>query len=378
MLSLLFSRQSFSQEQESGMIRFIMNHTMEADSNDINKVLADTKYFPLSKFYLAAELHQSAANPLIQFALIKKLQAIAGLKYVILEMSHPAAFIFNQYLENGDSTYIQSKVSDFRHSYWLLKNLYNLNSQLPPAQRIRFLGVDVGSMNLYAYRYCMTYFSDLINSQNNTDPLAALLAKAGNEKSIKELEAIHVQVRDLLVKSPAHYRQLLSNDYKDLLAIAHNKFRDRGIRDDEMFANFKNICAVFSLPPSETFFASFGASHVSIMKEEGKFVHLLDQYYHQQGEKGLCIIGIQYFNSWSLNGTRKIENDGIIPSYGSYKKKNVALLQVLDSCQQRLHKPIGIFIPPATPPENVFQNTPLQKLDILLLCKNFRALDQYH
>lgn len=314
--------------QDNPVLDHIRVHRIETDSSTIDNDLAKMTAFPVKRFYLMAELHGVNATPVIQLALIRKIKAVTGLRFIILEMSHSNAFILNRYLQTGNKAFF-SQITDARRSFWFVKNLYEMNQLLKPEDQLRFIGVDVEYSNLVVYQRAIRIMLDTLKTKTNDDPLNALLEQGLVEQQISRYKTLNAGIRTLLEQKSNHYKQLLAGDYNDLLMIVRNEFTKKGMsRDNEMFANFKNnVHEVFGLGETEPFFASFGASHVSLVTDN-KFVHALSGMYNNPAQQ-LCIIGTQYFNSYLVDGTVLVENDGIVPAYGSYKKRNEQMLNVL-------------------------------------------------
>lgn len=346
---------------------YIQDNKIETDSSIIDNDLSKMTAFPVKRFYLMAELHGVNATPVIQLALIRKIKAVTGLRFIILEMSHSNAFILNRYLQTGNAAFF-AQITDARRSFWFVRNLYEMNQLLKPEEQLRFIGIDVEYSNLVVYQRAMRIMLDTLKSKTNDDPLIALLEQGLVEQSISRYKTLNAGIKTLLEQKNDHYKQLLAGDYNDLLMIVRNEFTKKGMsRDEEMFANFKNnVHGVFGLGEAEPFFASFGASHVSLVTNN-KFVHALSGMYNEPVQQ-LCVIGTQYFNSYSVDGTVLIENDGIIPAYGTYKKRNEQMLNVLQQSWAQNDKRI-VVVPLGE--INKSQAGILQKLDMLIMVRNF-------
>lgn len=159
------------------------------------------------RLILLGEVHGIAVGQELDFALLRMLNAKAGVRYYLGEFDPAQAAQFNAYLDTGDEKHLQRVFA-----YWSTENaqwgnaefmqkirrIKDLNSALPPANKIRFIGMDrVQDMPLMAAHLDQilatlpanawpgqialleTLKSDVARSQNATDaplPRAAVEA----------------------------------------------------------------------------------------------------------------------------------------------------------------------------------------------------------
>jgi len=377
LLALLFYGVTASYSQTDAydcVATYLKQHTNTADSTNLAQVLTQSIDLPKAGFYLMAELHGVNATPIVQLALIKKLSAASGLKYVILEMSHSNAFLMNKYLETGDAAYFKS-LTDARRCRWLLDSLIILNRSLQPQQQIRFIGIDMEYNNISVYRKAMEILLDVLKQKTGEDRLLSVLQDATREQSERKYVKLNEEIKGLLKGQPKKYQDWLGGNYADLLMITSNQFNDNGMRDDEMFLNFSNnVHNVFQLQQDEPFFASFGATHATIMIEK-RFIHFITDYYKQR-EQEIFLIGTQYLNCYSVNGTVKISNDGSIAAYGKYASKHSRLLQSLKDSWEEKEGSFAIIDLKSFSCENTYPVNLLQKPQLMIMCRNFGPLEK--
>lgn len=349
---------------------------IDTDTAGLDRRL-DFDAVPGARFFLLSELHNIDINPVLQFIYIRKLHRERALRYVILEMPHSYAFRYNLFLQTGADSLLGHP--DSRHSTWLLQQLRSLNSGQPDSMQIRFIGIDLcigndaSGYKTIAYHDCLRYFETALRQQAPGDGLIPLLHAACTAGSKKQIRNYNRKIAALLQQQLQHYRQLLKAGYRELLAVTSAYTDYRGSRDDELLAHFVLMLKLYDLNPAHTtFFASFGESHVNTADGKGMFASQLRDYYRsQQMPRGLCITGVQYFNTTTGKAnSRTIENDGIVRAYGPYRKSNAALLTTLEACQAQLTHSLGII-----PVADSCAGPYISHFNYLILCKHYTALN---
>lgn len=99
------------------------------------------------------ECHTVFFEPDFKFQLIRQLHETCGIRDVFMEIGHAAAFLFNKYLETGDTALLYHPRLAYRYKtghylrFW--DNLYRYNKDLPEAKRIRVYGVDFERVEVF-------------------------------------------------------------------------------------------------------------------------------------------------------------------------------------------------------------------------------------
>jgi erythromycin esterase-like protein len=96
------------------------------------------------------ESHGIAINEDLDLALLKYLHREAGVRVYLGEFGYAAGFALNQYLQTGDEKILDYVVNEFKGSVAWTKErrefyvkVHQWNASLPPADQIRFVGIDV-------------------------------------------------------------------------------------------------------------------------------------------------------------------------------------------------------------------------------------------
>lgn len=119
------------------------SYVSQSNKLTYNEALMDSLMTPQTHqaiFY--GETHNFHFEPEWKFHLIKHLQARYGIKDVFMEVGISAAYLFNQYLNTGDTSLIQGLVytDHYYKDFW--QNLYAWNCTVPENKRLVIHGVD--------------------------------------------------------------------------------------------------------------------------------------------------------------------------------------------------------------------------------------------
>ncbi|HTN17296.1 MAG TPA: hypothetical protein VL092_06425 [Chitinophagaceae bacterium] len=99
------------------------------------------------------ECHTVFFEPDFKFRLICQLHETCGIRDVFMEIGHSAAFLFNGYLETGDTSLLYHPRLAYMYqngnyaSFW--RNLYLYNKGLAEADKIRIYGVDFERVEVF-------------------------------------------------------------------------------------------------------------------------------------------------------------------------------------------------------------------------------------
>jgi len=106
--------------------------------------------FYANQLFLLGESHGSAAPQELDFALLRHLNQKTGLRNYVAEIDPSQAFFFNRYLATGHEADLQTVFRGWdgaeqwgnQDFYDKVRRIRQLNQTLPPAARIRFIGLD--------------------------------------------------------------------------------------------------------------------------------------------------------------------------------------------------------------------------------------------
>jgi hypothetical protein len=347
--------------------------SFKSDTTDINIIFDSLDQPPPANFYLMAELHQVKANPYLQVEFIKYLNKKRNLQFIVLEMSHANAFLYNLYLENGDTAFLRWSAYDGRHSSLYFSKLYDYNKTLPPGKKLKFIGVDLIMSNSTTFRKAISQFQKLSAANPAAGEINLLFEAILLESSKTALERSRQKLKEIIFSDTALYSKLFANKFDDLKIILSNSGTDNGRRDDEMFENFKRIIEIKKLSPDNCFFGSFGNSHVQLLNDKDTFRSFLEGFSFFKNNKKISIIGIQYYNCYALHDRVLIKNDGIFSSYSKSKiRENKEYLELVNEFATGFNKLIAVIQVFRIPGRD--QSNLLSKIDFLVICKDFPQL----
>lgn len=327
-----------------------------------------------ANFYLMSEIHQVKVNPYIQVAFIEHLNKLKNLRNIVLEMPHSNAFLYNQYLENGDTTFLRWANNDRRHSDFYFLQLYEYNKELPPKKKLKFIGVDEIMRNTYTFKKAISLFYKIAEVDSRAEKLNLVFKEIAIKIKRQELEKLRQKIRDIVMADTVVYNEIFKDKMSDLKIIITNSSFYKGKRDRKMLNNFLNIVSIKKLSSEEPFFGSFGVNHVNLNHPNRTFKYFLEKCSFFTNEKKVSIIGVQYYNSFTLpNNARYIKNDGIVLGhFKSEKRKNKIALAVVEEYAKNSKNSISIF--PFFAGEAIENSLLFSQIDYLIICKDFASL----
>jgi hypothetical protein len=100
---------------------------------------------------LYGETHTRYFEPLFKSQFIRHLNLEFGVRDIFMEIGYSAAFLFNRYLETGDTTFVtRPKLPYLLGEYkQMWSELYNYNKKLPDTLKLRIHGVDFENFDVF-------------------------------------------------------------------------------------------------------------------------------------------------------------------------------------------------------------------------------------
>jgi len=138
---------------DAACVAYLRTHQRVAPLDSANRATAfpdfDADFYD-NQLFLLGESHGSAAPQELDFALLRHLNQKTGLRNYVAEIDPSQAYFFNRYLAAGDEADLRAVFSAWDgEAQWGNQNFYDkvrriraLNQTLPPAARIRFIGLD--------------------------------------------------------------------------------------------------------------------------------------------------------------------------------------------------------------------------------------------
>ncbi len=178
------------------------------------------RQFYENQVFLLGESHGYHVPQELDFAMLKHLNARAGVRYYLAEVDYCQAYFLNKYLNTGDESFLNTVFEPWINEaqwgseefYAKIKKIYQLNATLPAARRIRFLGVD----KIQSVETVKAFLRDFL-AEINYQPTAGsqidslqtyLLGEAAPKEAIGRVAG---KVLDDLIRKEAFYQQILGD-----------------------------------------------------------------------------------------------------------------------------------------------------------------------
>lgn len=266
-----------------------------------------TENLPAAKAYFIGQLHNNKANTLLEKELLFALNRQRGLRYDLLEYSHSAAFILNQYLDTGqDSLLALFHLKGAPFSF--VRAVKAHNDAIPANRRIRFYGLDFEGRG---GRLTQTGLRLLGQSLADTTSHLFSLLKAGWQASEKELPRHLSKMQAWLQKHPEEAQGALKDKYLDLWLIVNAQYGWSPRRDKPMYNNFRflyqQLLEKDGVPP--TFFGSFGTGHVNPGNTDGITV-LMQAHKNSPARDSVIVLGAQYLDCHFFSDDNRMPSSG--------------------------------------------------------------------
>ena len=223
------------------------------------------KAFYANRLFLLGEAHGVQRPQDIDFALLKHLNARAGVRTYVAEVDCAKAYYLNEYLRTGQDSTLRLVFRSWvagraqwgnQDFYQKIQRIRALNLTLPAARRIRFVGLD----ELQDLPLAADYLLALLRAapldpelRGRVDSVAAALRQPGAPG------LMGVARRAAVAVAGGH----LGSKYNDLRHALANAAYDlrAGQREDNIFANFQALVQTKRLA-HEKLYGMWGLGHV--------------------------------------------------------------------------------------------------------------------
>lgn len=269
-----------------------------------------------SKLVLVGETHNINFNESFQLELIKHLKNTNGLRYIILEHSYAGAFLYNKFLETGDTSlvcqdfYFNSTVA--RRKFW--KDLYDLNKSY--STKLKLIGVDhdlsfpfVKAVNIILSE--IVYRDEFLKRiKLKTDQFLGELSDP-EKTNLVLYQQIKTSFNSFFESHSKEYLQeIFDIYYSDLALIYHNQHqndRDRNT-NRKFYENLKGVIEEKKINTQEhSFLGIFGAAHCASNKRSFSNI----TYYSESVfNKNVSTIMMHYVEVFK-EGNKYYENTGL-------------------------------------------------------------------
>lgn len=217
-------------------------------------------------FLSGAQWHGTTTNYDLHFALLTALNRQAGVRSLLLDSGYGTAQVYNDYIQTGDLELLRLALDGIRFSnssnnehrlFW--ENLYQYNQQLPPAERITVVGIDIEYQVGTALGY-LNYLSD----QRFTE-LCPITEYLGDTPALdKYVSGVQAQLRN----QPASFAEIFGEDLPRFRLILQNladtvttdRHPDFYVQREKLL--YANCLAALARDPQAKFFGHFTMEHI--------------------------------------------------------------------------------------------------------------------
>ena len=264
-------------------VAYLRQHQESALTPDALQFTVFDSAFYRNQLFLLGEAHGCAVPQQLDFALLRHLNARAGVRHYAAELDAGQAHSFNEYLRTGDEANLDA-VFDFwsgtaqwgnEEFFAKLRRIRALNQTLPAARRIQFLGLDRVQQVGLSGRYLREVLAGAGYQPGAAPALdslqAHLRARTDEADDLLPLVALARRAARTLPALPGPAAQPVAALLRNLGYLA-----PRVRRDSVMVLNLAAAYADGQLTPATKLYGLWGLAHV-----------LQDEFNHVQTLGGL-------------------------------------------------------------------------------------------
>ena len=208
------------------------------ESDEYNeRYLADKRDLAHYDIYFVGELHDYVQVPEAKLAVIRFLNKNDSVSDVFMEVGQSAAYLYNWYLETGDTAFITSPTLVYagareNKAFW--RGLYEYNKTL--SKKIVIHGMDFERME---FMKVLKMLKQHTNEVMQTPFLLSVDSPKITTVNYDQLGKVMDNFRDDLLQNEKVYKELYWSDFKLVQDIILNEdtYAAYGQRDATMFAN---------------------------------------------------------------------------------------------------------------------------------------------
>lgn len=295
-----------------------------------------TGTLPEAGFYFIGQLHNNAANTILEKELLFSLNKRFSVSYDILEYSHSVAVILNEYLITGQDSLLD--FIDQNAGFSFIRSVKQFNDTVNGKRKIKFYGIDFEGRDLG--KYTKRAMSIILQRNISNDSVLFHLVKACGESDATMLSKNLVQLKNYLAINKQKAREIPGDRYLDLLLITNAPYGFSPKRDKAMYNNFNLLYNELSnqLPGKPKFFGSFGIGHINPDNPKG-IANVLNFSEDSPVKNNVTIVGVHYFNCFFNSSNTFKESKGVLEFL--CKQKSISTM----SKSTNSDKPILRYIP---------------------------------
>lgn len=269
------------------------------------------KYIPEgTDIILISELHNVGSTYPVLESVVQKFM-LKGFRNIIQEMPFSYSIICNEYLETGDTVYL-NMISSSEEAKVFYTNIRALFLTLNIEERPRFWGIDF-ELGESKITYVKAAAFILQRKYYFPSSIQRILSEINNSENISQIKSLRNELRNTIEKG-VFINQLNQNGVDLLTEFASRNDAYTKHRDTQLFQNLSRIDSIIKAKePNAKYIGSFGQSHVNTaLKYSLSSILLSDTAWSNR----TSIIGTHYFNCISNYGLRKetrVNDIGVLP-----------------------------------------------------------------
>lgn len=281
-------------------IRFREDNNLDSLSRDLLAMIG-TK-----DFYMIGEAHTFLANNHLQWSLIKALYE-QGVYNVVNELPHATCFLFNRFLESGDTAILRQLKPVAQ--YEILEQVRAFNLRHAGRPQVRYFGVDYldARYDFSNYQLSLRLITTALEGQyfHLDTILTAFINKevltASDVKAFNSVLALALEKNESAAR--AHYGVY----FNDLQLMASNMVGYRSNRDERIYKSFlllhRHLAENSEVRPR--YLAFYGVGHLGNLGNKLQYRPASPVY------GSMARVGIKYFNC--IGGWRepKVMDEGV-------------------------------------------------------------------
>jgi hypothetical protein len=246
--------------------------TEEGISSAFRLIDDSSKY----NIFFTGEFHGTQGNETVNLEMLKYLNRVEGVNYLICEVQYSIISKLNKYIQNGDEKLLNGAVnilrkrspeyaSDDYYKFW--QGLYDYNKDLPNDKKIKAFGIDVDFIGDYT-------LIEMANLIPHNDPPIEIASKVNKFKGLLSSEILNEQEAITIFKDLSDdynantqvYKSFFDdnfNDFENNLSSMINTAKYAEIQDsnrDELIYN--NFMRIYNQNQKGKYYGQFGASHI--------------------------------------------------------------------------------------------------------------------
>ncbi len=279
--------------------------------------------------FFFGEGHSRNFDPEFKYYFITHLNECYGVRDIFMEMGKSAAYIYNQFLQTGDTSFLKKYSliynQGFYKKFW--EKLYLFNVGRPMHLQLRIHGVDFERMEVFKLLQALK--SENIVVADHLQDIFTEIKRLAEDKNLSAFEEDFVKsvssVKKIFKKNTADFENIYGQNYSIIADILNNNApvtTKINSRNSVWYSHMKSAIHQFQI---QKFIAFFGRSHINEANENS-----MPQLFKKENTqfKIVSIAGIYH----QLQGYGKSADELVVYDYG-YKEKELYKQNANKNCR---------------------------------------------